>query len=352
MQAFLSAKNINDVARTAWVSPEGASSFTEAENQDCTHKWVVEESMLGSSHRYRARKSLSSRRPDFSPNSCQVAKKGQQLSKRFSCFSLWLQNLVAGSDPKIAIIDNNQHFRTETSQQIRIIMVEDDATQQMALHRMLVDKYGFCVLPVSSGEEALILLEKMYGEGGESNMPTIIILDIYLPGISGIETLQAIRYLYPEVPIPVIAITSCDDETTLHSCFKAGVNDIICKPVSPGNLISRLGAQLRILDFWTGQLEAQKHEMLLKEILPDSIIHRLNRGQRLIFDELEEVTIVFTDIVGFTTLASSIGTENLILMLDDLFTRFDDLTDRHGVYKVETIGAVLYCISVCFLLRL
>ena len=51
-----------------------------------------------------------------------------------------------------------------------------------------------------------------------------------------------------------------------------------------------------------------------------------------------QVTILFSDIVNFTTLAASISTEELILMLNKLFSAFDEVCDCHGITKVETIG--------------
>lgn len=73
-------------------------------------------------------------------------------------------------------------------------------------------------------------------------------------------------------------------------------------------------------------------------MLPLDISNRLKRGQKLIADSYERVSILFTDIVGFTDLASSIPTEDVVSLLNDMFSRFDQLTDEFKVYKVETIG--------------
>ena len=75
-------------------------------------------------------------------------------------------------------------------------------------------------------------------------------------------------------------------------------------------------------------------------MLPHHIIRKLREpghsGQ--IAQEHECVTILFSDIVGFTKLTAAVPTNEIIIMLNDMFTRFDALTEKHGVYKVETIG--------------
>jgi class 3 adenylate cyclase len=84
--------------------------------------------------------------------------------------------------------------------------------------------------------------------------------------------------------------------------------------------------------------ESRRHEELLKQMLPESVIQRLKQGQHLIADEHEEVTVVFSDIVSFTDMSSKVSTWQVVSLLDELFTKLDELTDKHGVYKVETIG--------------
>jgi len=58
----------------------------------------------------------------------------------------------------------------------------------------------------------------------------------------------------------------------------------------------------------------------------------------LIADEHEEVTILFSDIVHFTDLASRLDTIQVVQLLNEMFSSYDALTDEYGVFKVETIG--------------
>jgi class 3 adenylate cyclase len=81
-----------------------------------------------------------------------------------------------------------------------------------------------------------------------------------------------------------------------------------------------------------------ENERLLLNILPEPIANRLRRGERLIADRFDDVTLLFADIVGFTELSSTMGPEELVEVLNEVFTVFDDLVDEHRLEKVKTIG--------------
>lgn len=82
----------------------------------------------------------------------------------------------------------------------------------------------------------------------------------------------------------------------------------------------------------------RENERLLLNILPAPIADRLRGGERLIADRFEDVTLLFADIVGFTRLSSGMRPEELVTVLNDVFTVFDELVEIHGLEKVKTIG--------------
>jgi class 3 adenylate cyclase len=83
---------------------------------------------------------------------------------------------------------------------------------------------------------------------------------------------------------------------------------------------------------------ARENERLLLNILPEPIAVRLRAGDALIADRFDDVTLLFADIVEFTRLSASMAPDELVGVLNDVFTVFDDLVDRHGLEKVKTIG--------------
>lgn len=84
--------------------------------------------------------------------------------------------------------------------------------------------------------------------------------------------------------------------------------------------------------------EFDRAEALLLNILPDRIAQRLKSGERVIADEHKEVSIVFADIVDFTTAAAKLSPSQLVETLNAVFSEFDSISDRHGAEKIKTIG--------------
>ena len=84
--------------------------------------------------------------------------------------------------------------------------------------------------------------------------------------------------------------------------------------------------------------EHARSEGLLLNILPGPIAERLKQGQDVIADRFSEVTILFADIVDFTKLSARVTPEELVRMLNAVFSAFDRLSDRHGLEKIKTIG--------------
>jgi adenylate cyclase len=80
-------------------------------------------------------------------------------------------------------------------------------------------------------------------------------------------------------------------------------------------------------------------DALLANMLPESIAERLksNPGE-LLADNVVNASVLFTDLVGFTPLARSLGAERTVALLDEIITEFDDIAERHGVEKIKTIG--------------
>lgn len=94
--------------------------------------------------------------------------------------------------------------------------------------------------------------------------------------------------------------------------------------------------QFRTLDALN--LSHQRVEELLHSMLPRSIVDRIQRGESMIADEHGEVSIVFSDLVGFTALSRRLSATDLIIVLNRLFSSFDAAAEQHGMHKIKTIG--------------
>ena len=97
---------------------------------------------------------------------------------------------------------------------------------------------------------------------------------------------------------------------------------------------------LRRLELANRNLEQEKarSESLLLNVLPASIAERLKAGEQTIADRLDEVTIVFSDLVGFTPLAQDRSADEIVDLLGDLVAQFDRLVEKHQMEKIRTAG--------------
>jgi adenylate cyclase len=84
--------------------------------------------------------------------------------------------------------------------------------------------------------------------------------------------------------------------------------------------------------------EQAKSEALLLSILPRPIAERLKATDETIADDIDGASILFADVVGFTPLSQRLPAADTVGILDQLFSRFDELVERHGLEKIKTVG--------------
>ncbi|RLN37488.1 hypothetical protein BBJ28_00010401 [Nothophytophthora sp. Chile5] len=92
------------------------------------------------------------------------------------------------------------------------------------------------------------------------------------------------------------------------------------------------------------QLETMNADRLLYQMLPAAVVMRLKEGET-VCDQHQQVGILFSDIKGFTSIASQAATAQVVNILASLFCAFDKLTEKHGVFKMQTIGDAYVIVS-------
>jgi len=115
----------------------------------------------------------------------------------------------------------------------RVLVVEDDATVAEVVVRYL-EREGFEVESVGDGIQAL--------ERAESSLPDLVVLDLMLPGLDGLEVCRRLRAV---APIPVIMLTARDEESDRVLGLELGADDYVSKPFSPRELTARVKSVLR-----------------------------------------------------------------------------------------------------------
>jgi len=98
----------------------------------------------------------------------------------------------------------------------------------------------------------------------------------------------------------------------------------------------------------------EERNRILHAVMPESIAERMMLGETRIADHLESVTIMFADIVGFTSMASTMDPRSLVTMLESLFTSFDAVAETFGCERLKTIGDsyMAFCGSTDHVMRM
>ncbi len=159
---------------------------------------------------------------------------------------------------------------TNPDQPGRIVVVDDDPTVADVVERYLV-RDGHTVQCARDGHEALRLIAE--------RPPDLVVLDLMLPGIDGLEVCRRLRERWP---IPVVMLTALGDESERLAGFETGADDYVTKPFSPRELAMRVRSVLRRAR-GTG-LPAQADGGVLHDgdLSVDLTAHEVRLGVRLI----------------------------------------------------------------------
>ena len=118
------------------------------------------------------------------------------------------------------------------SEPTRILLVEDDPND-VELIKLALESYNFVnqIDVVMDGEEALTYLQGRAGESFATPLPRLVLLDLKLPKVDGIDVLRAIRNHPRTRELVVVVMTSSAESQDLNACYDLSVNSYIVKPL-------------------------------------------------------------------------------------------------------------------------
>lgn len=251
-------------------------------------------------------------------------------------------------------MDSNQASTIQAS-----ILVVDDTPDNVRLLSTILTEEGYQVRKALNGQRALTTIQEF--------PPTLILLDVMMPDMNGYDVCKKLKDSPQTSSIPVIFLSALDHVLDKVKAFEVGGVDYITKPFQEREVLARVANQLmiqnqqRLLQEQTKQLQEcvgrlqneiqerqraelalriakKKSDHLLLNILPAAIVENLKKGVGSTAERFDSATVLFADIVDFTSMAARTLPLELVSLLNQIFSRFDELTEKHGLEKIKTIG--------------
>ncbi|MBF8280110.1 MAG: guanylate cyclase, partial [candidate division NC10 bacterium] len=225
-----------------------------------------------------------------------------------------------------------------TVSQGSLLVVDDDAMNRDMLSRRLA-RHGYTVAVAEGGEQALKMIEGQKFD--------LVLLDIMMPGVSGLQVLDILRQRYSMADLPVIMATAKDESSDIVEALKRGANDYVTKPLDFPVVLARTESQLALkqareeIQRLAARLEDQAAQLAdwnrtLEQRVAEQVaeLERVGRLKGFFSPQLadlilaggaedplkshrREVTVVFVDLRGFTAFSEITEPEEVMGVLNE-----------------------------------
>ena len=225
------------------------------------------------------------------------------------------------------------------------ILIADDNPDNLDIFRTRLAAHKYEIITATDGEATLA--------AAKEKQPDVILLDIMMPKMDGVEVCRHLR-ADPSLPfMPIIMVTAKTSSQDVVSSLEAGADEYLTKPVDHGALVARVNSMLRIkaltdtvqaqsakLAEWNAKLEQRVNEQLgelenlsrLKRFFSPQLAEAILTGgaDNPLASHRREVTVVFLDLRNFTAFAETSEPEEVMRVLREFHTEMGKLILEHG----------------------
>ena len=242
----------------------------------------------------------------------------------------------------------------------QILLVDDELANLFLLEELLQSE-GYVTLAASSGVEALAI--------AQASLPDMILLDVMMPGMDGFEVCKQLRTDAKLQAIPVIFLTALDDDQSRLRGLELMGDDYLTKPINMPLLLAKITSILRLQQMRSQQVQQQISQEVkektkqqlsvawdinqvlsekLRLFVPDQFLSRIAPGGvesiQLGNAKEEELTVLFCDIRGFTSISESQSAHETFNWLNAFFTRMNDCITAQSGFIDKYLGDALMAV--------
>jgi len=228
---------------------------------------------------------------------------------------------------------------------VSLLVVDDNELNRDMLSRRLGSR-GFKVAVAEDGASALAMIEKQEFD--------LVLLDVMMPGMSGIDVLKHLRERWPESDLPVVMATARDGTEDVVEALRLGANDYVTKPLDFAVVLARVETQLSLrrqkqqIRRLAEDLELRNRfiQTLFGRYISDEVVADLlasPEGPR-IGGEQRRVTLLMSDLRGFTPLTEGLAPQQVLQLLNSYLGTMADVVLAHQGTVDEFVGDAILAI--------
>lgn len=217
------------------------------------------------------------------------------------------------------------------------ILVVDDVADNVEILRMRLESLGYEVAVAADGEQAL--------DAVKADPPDLVLLDIMMPKIDGLEVVRRLKADASLPFIPVVLVTAKANPKDVIAGLDAGGDDYLTKPVDHGSLVARVRAMLRIkaLHDQLADLNADLESRVAEQVGELERVNRLRRfmapqlaqaivssgDEKILENHRREIVAMFCDLRGFTSFSETAEPEDIMAVLAEYHGAIGPLIRKH-----------------------
>jgi len=226
-----------------------------------------------------------------------------------------------------------------------LLVVDDNPMNRDMLARRLARR-GYTVTVAADGYQALAMIDAQPFD--------LVLLDIMMPGISGLDVLKTVRQRYAVADLPVIMVTAKDESDDIVAALQLGANDYVTKPLDFPVVLARTQTQLSLkramqdIQRLAAQLELRNRfirETFGRYLTDEVVTSLLDSPEGLqLGGEKRRVTMLISDLRGFTSLSGRLAPEQVMAMLNRYLGTMVEIIMQYQGTIDEIIGDAMLVI--------